>query len=168
MRGVIQKLYNDLLCARKRFGGRSIDMSTLELAIQIACEVHAGQHDKGGDAYILHPLRVMLRMSMEPTRIAAILHDVVEDSSCTLEDLKREGFSQEIVNAVDALTKREGENYLDFIRRAASHPIVGPVKRADLEDNLDLSRIKNPTDRDRERARRYQRALDLLTECGVP
>ena len=143
-------------------------MPTLERAIRIACKAHEGQRDKGGDAYILHPLRVMLRMSTEPTRIAAVLHDVVEDSSWSLEDLAREGFSQEVRNAVDALSRREGEDYLDFVRRAAADPVAAPVKRADLEDNLDLGRIEIPTDRDRERIRRYERALDLLTECGVP
>ncbi len=152
----------------RRIGRLAIAMSTLERAIQIACKAHEGQLDKGGDAYILHPLRAMLRMSTQPTRIAAVLHDVVEDSGCTLEDLAREGFSLEVRNAVDALTRREGEDYLHFVRRAAADPVAGPVKRADLEDNLDLGRIKNPTDRDRKRARRYERALDLLTECGVP
>lgn len=142
-------------------------MSTLERAIQIACEAHEGQYDKGGEAYILHPLRVMLRMHTEPTRIAAILHDVVEDSNFTFEDLNKNGFSEEVVSAVDALTKRKGEEYLDFVRRAAAHPIACLVKRADLEDNLNLSRIKNPSERDHERAHRYKQALGILAECEV-
>jgi GTP diphosphokinase / guanosine-3',5'-bis(diphosphate) 3'-diphosphatase len=143
-------------------------MSTLERAIQIACEAHAGQRDKAGEAYILHPLRLMLRMSTESERLAAVLHDVVEDSSFTLADLAAEGFAAEVVQAVDALSRRQEEDYLEFVRRAAAHPIAGPVKRADLEDNLDLTRIASPTDHDRERTDRYQRALDVLRECGVP
>lgn len=142
-------------------------MSTLERAIQIACEAHAGQCDKAGEVYVLHPLRVMLRMSTEAERIAAVLHDVVEDADVTLEDLAAEGFAPEVVHAVEALSKREGEDYLEFVRRAAAHPIAGRVKRADIEDNLDLTRIAAPTDRDRERAGRYERALQELAKYGV-
>ena len=91
-------------------------MSTLERAIGIACEAHAGQFDKGGEPYILHPLRLMLRMATEAERITAVLHDVVEDSQFTIEDLIAEGFAREIVNAVAALSKREGEDYIQFVR----------------------------------------------------
>lgn len=87
------------------------------------------------------------------------------DSSITLEDLAEEGFASEIVGAVEALTRREGEDYPEFVRRAAADPIAGPVKRADLEDNLDLTRIPSPSDR--ERTRRYQKALKILAEPGV-
>lgn len=139
-------------------------MATLERAIAIACEAHAGQVDKAGQPYILHPLRLMLRMSTEAERITAVLHDVVEDSQFTVEDLIVEGFALEVVRAVDALSRREGEEYMEFVRRASADPIAGPVKRADLEDNLDLTRILNPTDRDLERTRRYQRALEIFAE----
>lgn len=139
-------------------------MSTLERAIGIACEAHVGQVDKAGEPYILHPLRLMLRMANEAERIAAVLHDVVEDSQVTIEDLIAEGFAREIVYAVDALSRRDGEDYMDFVRRASGDPIARRVKRADLEDNLDLTRIRNLTDRDLERAHRYQCALEILVE----
>jgi GTP diphosphokinase / guanosine-3',5'-bis(diphosphate) 3'-diphosphatase len=139
-------------------------VSTLERAIAIACEAHAGQVDKAGQPYILHPLRLMLRMSTEAERITAVLHDVVEDSAFTLEDLMAERFALEVVRAVDALSRREGEEYMEFVRRAAADPIAGPVKRVDLEDNLDLTRIPNPSVRDLERMRRYQRALENFAE----
>jgi (p)ppGpp synthase/HD superfamily hydrolase len=139
-------------------------MSTLERAIRIACEAHAGQIDKAGEPYILHPLRLMLRMATEAERITAVLHDVVEDSPFTIEDLIAEGFAREIVHAVDALSRRKGEDYMQFVRRAAEDPIARRVKRADLEDNLDLTRFRKLTDRDLERAHRYHRALETLSE----
>lgn len=137
-------------------------MSTLERAIALAAEAHAGMVDKAGAPYILHPLRVMLRVADERARIAAVLHDVVEDTEWTLERLREEGFDPEVLAAVDALTRRNGEDYYDFCRRAAQHPIARIVKRADIEDNLDLSRIPDPSPEDHARIERYRRALDLL------
>jgi len=128
----------------------------------IAAEAHAGQTDKAGAAYILHPLRVMFRVLATEERIAAVLHDVVEDTPWTLEKLREEGFSEAVVAAVDALTRRAGETYDEFVARAATHPIGRAVKRADLEDNMDLSRLPHPTDADRARLERYRRALVLL------
>jgi GTP diphosphokinase / guanosine-3',5'-bis(diphosphate) 3'-diphosphatase len=123
-----------------------------------------GQVDKAGEPYILHPLRLMLRMAIEAERIAAVLHDVVEDSQVTIEDLIAEGFAREIVHAVDALSRREGEDYMEFVKRASEDPIARRVKQADLEDNLDLTRIRKPTDRELDRMHRYQRALEILAE----
>lgn len=116
-------------------------MSTLEKAIQIAAQAHAGQTDKAGEPYILHPIRVMLRVQIENERIAAILHDVVEDSPVTLEDLAREGFSKEVIEAVDSLTKKKGETRIEAAHRAAANPIAKVVKLADNAENMDLSRI---------------------------
>ena len=134
-------------------------MSTLERAITIAAEAHAGQLDKGGNPYILHPMRVMLRLDDPDARIVAVLHDVVEDSPWTLEQLSAEGFSTAVIDAVEAVTKRDGEEYDDFVRRAGRNAIGRMVKRADLEDNLDLSRVKEPGERDLERIEKYRRAL---------
>src|SRR5262245_28479422 len=137
-------------------------MSTLERAIEIAAKAHAGQLDKAGAPYILHPLRVMFRLQDPAARITAVLHDVVEDSSWTIEDLRAEGFDAPVLAAVDALTRRSGESYEDFVRRAGLHPIAYPVKLADLADNLDLSRIASPTERDEARIARYERAQAFL------
>lgn len=87
-------------------------MSTLERAIEIAAAAHAGVPDKAGNPYILHPLRVMMRVSSPAERVVAVLHDVVEDTSWTLQALAAEGFAPDVVAAVDALTKRDGENRL--------------------------------------------------------
>jgi len=134
-------------------------MTLLEKAISVALQAHAGARDKAGEPYILHPLRMMLKMKTEATRLAAVLHDVVEDSDWTLEDLREQGFPDEVVAAVDHLTRRPDEPYEDFVRRAADHPIALTVKQADLEDNLDQSRIVDPTDKDRARIARYEKAL---------
>jgi len=141
-------------------------LSDLTRAIVIAAEAHRGQVDKAGEAYILHPLRVMLRMRTEPERIAAVLHDLLEDTGWVPEQLRAEGFSEEVLRALDHLTRREGEGYLAFVRRAARDPVAWAVKRADLEDNMDLSRIPHPTEKDRARLERYRQALEILEKAG--
>lgn len=141
-------------------------MSTLDKAIRIAAEVHEGQRDRYGSAYILHPIRVMMRVDSEVEKIAAILHDVVEDSDWTLADLQREGFSDEVVTAVDCLTKRDEQNepYMAYIDRVLTNPVAIKVKLADLEDNMDLTRIAIMTERDPERLTRYHQAWRKLQE----
>jgi (p)ppGpp synthase/HD superfamily hydrolase len=137
---------------------------TLDHAIVLATAAHATQTDKAGRPYIDHPLRVMARLSDPDARIAAVLHDVVEDTDWTLERLRAEGFSEAVLAGLEAVTKREreGESYEDFVRRAAAHPIGRLVKRADLQDNLDPTRIAHPTDHDRARFEKYRRALAIL------
>lgn len=137
-------------------------MSTLGRAIAIAADAHAGQLDRAGAPYVLHPLRVMDASESEVERMVAVLHDVVEDSAWTLDGLRAEGFSEEVVSAIDAVSRREGEPYMEFVERAAAHPLGARIKRADLLDNLDPSRISNPTAEDYERLHRYLRALALL------
>lgn len=137
-------------------------MSTLESAIAVAAKAHEGQTDKAGEPYILHPLRVMLRLTSIEDMITAILHDVVEDSDITFEDLRSKGFSEQIIEAINLVTKKPGESYDDFIRRAASNPIARRVKLADLKDNCRLSRIKNPTDDDLKRIKKYRRAIRMI------
>jgi (p)ppGpp synthase/HD superfamily hydrolase len=138
-------------------------MSTLERAIAIAAEGHAGVKDKAEQPYILHPLRVMQAVTTTEERIVAILHDVVEDcDGWTLDRLRYEGFSDAVLAGVDSVTKRDNEDYFEFVTRAAQDPIGRKVKRADLLDNLDESRIAHPTDKDRDRLAKYRDALALL------
>ena len=137
-------------------------MATLERAIAIAAAAHAGQVDKAGAPYILHPLRVMMAVTTIEERIAAVLHDVVEDTDWTLERLAAEDFSPAVLRAVDALTRREGEDYESYVRRAARDPIGRRVKIADLEDNSDLTRIERPTERDFARVEKYLRAMEWV------
>ena len=137
-------------------------MSTLERAISIAAEAHAGQVDKAGQPYILHPLRVMLRVSTEEERIAAVLHDVVEDTTVTLEQLATEGFSKSILTAVKALTKLPGESRMEAASRAAVNSLARTVKLADNSENMDLSRIAAPTEKDFARLKEYEQVRALL------
>jgi (p)ppGpp synthase/HD superfamily hydrolase len=137
-------------------------MSTLERAIEIAAGAHAGQFDKAGQPYILHPLRVMLRVTSAHERMAAVLHDVVEDTPVSLQQLVAEGFAPEVVTAVEALTKRPGESRIDAARRAAANPVAREVKLADNAENMDLSRIENPTERDFARLKEYKAVRAIL------
>lgn len=137
----------------------------LEEAISLALSAHSGQRDKGGNPYILHPLRVMSRMVGEDHQIAAVLHDVVEDGDVDLVDIVGQ-FGTEIADAVDALTRRDGEDYMAFIDRCAVNPIAAKVKMADLEDNMDLSRIRSPlTPADYQRHAKYERAKERLAQA---
>lgn len=106
----------------------------LDKAIRIAAKAHEGQMDKAGQPYILHPLRVMFMRRNETERICAVLHDVIEDSDITIEYLRKKGFAEEVLSALDALTKRENENYDDFISRVIENKTACKVKLADLSD----------------------------------
>ena len=140
-------------------------MSTLERGVAIAAEAHAGQVDKAGSPYLLHPLRMMLNVATREEQIVAVLHDVCEDCpGWTFDRLREEGFSEAILAAIDAVTKREGETYFDFVRRAAGNPIAKQVKLADLRDNCDLSRIASPTEADLRRIEKYREAIALIDE----
>jgi len=138
-------------------------MSTLERAIVIAVEAHSGQVDKAGSPYILHPLRVMLSLQSNDERIVGVLHDVCEDCpGWDFDRLRDEGFSQIVIDALRSVTKIEGEQYEAFVLRASRNRVGKAVKMADLVDNSDISRIAEPTERDRKRIAKYERALALL------
>lgn len=138
-------------------------MATYKRALTIATEAHFGQTDKAGADYILHPIRVSNAVDGEAAKIVALLHDVVEDCPCwSLERLREESFGDEIIAAIDAVTRRAEESYEAFVRRAASHPLGRIVKIADLRDNMDHSRLTDVTAEDEERLARYARALDMI------
>jgi (p)ppGpp synthase/HD superfamily hydrolase len=138
-------------------------MATLERAIEIASQAHAGQVDKGGADYIGHPLRVMEMCETEEQKIVGVLHDVVEDSDWTFEMLEEEGFAPAIIEALKCVTKlSEGEDYDDFISRVMINPLAVKVKLYDIEDNLDVSRLDSLTDADVARCKKYLNARDRL------
>ncbi len=139
-------------------------MPTLEDAIALAVEAHRGQRDKAGQTYILHPLRVMMRLETEAEQMAAILHDVVEDTPYTLERLRELGYPEEVLGALDCLTKREGESYEAFIERVRPHPLARRVKLADLEDNMDVRRLPSVGPKETERLARYRAAWARLKQ----
>ncbi len=137
--------------------------SLLEKAIAIATEAHSGKKDRYSAPYILHPLRVMARVKSNVEKTVAILHDVVEDTDWTLEDLKKEGFPAEILEALDSVTKRGGEDYDHFVERSAANRVGRAVKIADLEDNMDLRRLHEMSEKDCSRMQRYLKAWHRLT-----
>lgn len=139
-------------------------MSDLEKAIEIAFNAHVGQVDKAGQPYILHPLRLMLQFLNEEERIVAVLHDVVEDSELTIDDLSVRGFSKSVVLAIECLSKKESENYNDFILRLSKNKLATKIKIEDLKDNLDITRIECIREKDLSRVGKYHRALMLLLE----
>ncbi len=133
-------------------------MATLERAILIASQAHQGQTDHMGMPYILHPFRVMLTTQTPSEMTVAVLHDVVEDTDWTLEDLAKEGFSQEVLLAVDVLTHRDEDSYEQYIEKVRHNSLAVSVKLADLKDNMNITRIKNLQDKDLERMKRYHKA----------
>lgn len=147
-------------------------MATFETALQIALDAHAGQVDMDGAAYITHPLRIVNAVEGNDARIVAILHDVVEDSTTTLDDLRSAGFSEDILSAVECLTRRRGMLYADYVVRCKGHRLARQVKLADLEDNGRLDRCIVRVEqvvRDLARIHRYTLSykflMDQLTEA---
>lgn len=139
-------------------------MATLEKAIEIAVKAHAGQTDKAGRPYILHPLWLMHQFEDMDAMMVAVLHDAVEDSSLTLADLSGEGFLPRIVDAVDAITNREEESYEAYIQRVQAHPIALRVKLADLEHNMDIRRMTQIHQRDLARLEKYHKTWKKLSQ----
>ncbi len=131
-------------------------------AKEIAQQAHANQVDKSGAPYIKHPLRIMDSMDTVEEKIVAVLHDAVKDSDLSLTSLVELGFSKEIVAAIDAITKRPQEDYEVYLNRVISNAIALKVKIADMLDNMDMSRIRQPTEKDYKRLKKYQETLPRL------
>lgn len=140
---------------------RELKQNKLEKALEIALDAHRGQTDKAGEIYILHPIRVMQSVEGRDEKVVALLHDVVEDSGKTFEDLEEE-FSEDIVSSVKYLTKREDETYLGFIERAKKNEVARRVKIADIQDNLDARRLGKLDEDDIRRMEKYSRSLKKL------
>jgi len=134
----------------------------LEKAIELAVESHSGQKDKGGSPYILHPLRLMMKMDNVSEMIVAVLHDVVEDTVLTLDHLKEKGFSERELSAIDHLTRRKRESYTKFIKRVKEDPIAVRVKLVDIEDNLDIKRLNMLTKKAIKRLKKYRKSRKHL------
>lgn len=135
----------------------------IEQAISIALKAHKGKLDKGGNPYILHPLRVMYCMDTPEEKIVALLHDVVEDSGFTIQQLKEKGFPEKVLKAVALLTKTENQEYENYISAIRKNPLATKVKLADLRDNMNLTRLKKITQEDKQRMKKYKGAYKLLT-----
>lgn len=138
-------------------------MNNYELALKIATEAHKGQVDKAGVPYINHPLTVASLVDTEEEKIVALLHDTIEDTSITEQDLIDYGFPNEIVKAVKLLTHNKNVPYMDYVAKIKDNELARKVKIADLTHNSDLSRLKEITDKDKKRYKKYQKALLYLT-----
>lgn len=139
-------------------------MNLLEKAIGLALRVHQGQRDRYGRPYILHPLHVMLQMDSEREMIAAVLHDVVEDSDTTLDDLRAEGFPADVLEAVRLMTHDKGAvSYEAYVNRLRPNNTARKIKLADLEHNMDIRRMDRVRSEDVERLEKYRRAWETLT-----
>lgn len=136
----------------------------LEKALQIATDAHLYQVDKAGVPYIFHPIRISNRCSTDDERIVALLHDTIEDTEVTAEYLLMEGFPRNIVDAILSVTRNEDENYEDFIKRSRLNPIGRQVKLHDLEDNMDITRLNELTEKDLYRLNKYIKAYKYLKE----
>ncbi len=130
----------------------------LASAIAIAATAHQHQLDKTNQPYILHPLRMMMRGKTPTEKIVAVLHDVVEDTDWTLDQLAAAGFPPDIITAIDCLSRRPTETYDQFMDRVLTNPLATQVKLYDLEDNMDTTRLVTLTDKDWERLQRYHKA----------
>ena len=132
-------------------------------AIKLAYKAHKDQYDKAGLPYINHPLHLAESMDDEYTTIVALLHDVVEDTDITLDDLAKE-FPKEVIDALKLLTHQKSIPYMDYVAKIKTNDIARAVKIADLKHNSDLTRLDNITDKDLERIKKYQEALELLKD----
>ena len=141
-------------------------MATLERALQIAVKAHAGQTDKSGAAYIFHPIRVMMRCTSPEAKIVALLHDVVEDTDVSFEDLTAEGFTAEVLSALRLLTHAPEVPYENYIQSLVGNQIATEVKIADLEDNMDIRRLQTVDERTSARLRKYLAAHRTLTRLA--
>ena len=137
--------------------------SMVNLALSIARQAHEGQLDKAGVDYIKHPIYVASQVETEEEKAVALLHDVLEDSSVTAEELLIAGLPETVVTTVQVLTKQTGQDYQTYLQAVKSNPLACRVKLADLKHNSDLSRLTSITEKDRERLKKYKKAIDFLS-----
>ena len=137
--------------------------SMLELALSIAMEAHRGQFDKAGIDYIEHPIYVASQVDTEEEKAVALLHDVIEDSPVSAEGLLQAGLPETVVTAVQVLTKKKEQDYQTYLETVKKNPLARLVKLSDLKHNSDLSRLSSITEKDRERLKKYKKAIDFLS-----
>ena len=141
---------------------KNMKQSQSEKAYEIAKKAHLGQIDKAGEDYIKHPEKVASFVNSDEEKAVAYLHDVIEDTELTLEDLREYGFSEGVLKAVDVITKKKGQDYQTYLNSVKENKLARVVKLADLRHNSDLTRLINITEKDIERKEKYQKAIDFL------
>ena len=133
-------------------------------ALQISFYAHKNQVDKSNLPYVYHPFHVAEQMKDETSTIVALLHDVVEDTNMTLEDIEKQGFSKEVIDALKCMTHEDNIDYEEYIKNIAMNPIAIKVKLADIEHNMDTNRLNAITDKDLERVKKYKKCYKYLIE----
>ena len=139
------------------------EQSMVDLALSIATQAHEGQLDKAGVDYIEHPIYVASQVDTEEEKAVALLHDVIEDSPVSAEELLIAGLPEEVVTAVQVVTKKKEQDYQTYLETVKKNPLARVVKLADLKHNSDLSRLSSITEKDRERLKKYKKAIDFLS-----
>ena len=132
-------------------------------ALMLAFDAHKDQTDKSGMPYVFHPFHLAESMTDEISTVCALLHDVIEDTDITFDDLLSHGFPIEVIEILKLLTHKDGMDYMDYVRNIAKNPIARAVKLADLKHNSDLTRLDTPTEWDLRRQNKYIEALKILT-----
>ena len=139
------------------------EQSMVDLALSIARKAHEGQLDKAGVDYIEHPIYVASQVDTEEEKAVALLHDVIEDSPVSAEGLLQAGLPETVVTAVQVLTKKKEQDYQTYLETVKKNPLARVVKLADLKHNSDLSRLSSITEKDKERLKKYKKAIDFLS-----
>lgn len=139
------------------------EQSMVDLALSIARKAHEGQLDKAGVDYIEHPIYVASQVDTEEEKAVALLHDVIEDSPVSAEGLLQAGLPETVVTAVQVLTKKKEQDYQTYLETVKKNPLARLVKLSDLKHNSDLSRLSSITEKDRERLKKYKKAIDFLS-----
>ena len=139
------------------------EQSMVDLALSIARKAHEGQLDKAGVDYIEHPIYVASQVDTEEEKAVALLHDVIEDSPVSAEELLQAGLPETVVTAVQVLTKKKEQDYQTYLETVKKNPLARVVKLADLKHNSDLSRLSSITEKDKERLKKYKKAIDFLS-----
>ena len=132
-------------------------------AMKLIYEKHNGQLDKSGLPYVYHPLHVAESMEDENATLVALLHDIVEDTDMTFEELEKLNFNREVIEALKLLTHEEGVEYFDYIKRISTNELAVKVKLADLKHNSDLTRLNQVTEKDLQRVEKYKKSIAYLT-----
>lgn len=134
-------------------------------ALSLCFEAHKDQVDKSGLPYVFHPFHLAMEMTDELSTVVALLHDVIEDTDYTLQDLENMGFPPAVLDAIDLMTHREGVPYMEYVAAIQTNPLARIVKMADLRHNSNIARVDNPTEKDYARVEKYRQAMALLEQA---
>ena len=133
-------------------------------ALKLCFEAHKEQKDKSGMPYVFHPFHLAEQMTDEATTVVALLHDVVEDTNTTFEDLEKQGFDEEIISALRLLTHNDDTPYMDYVAEIKNNKIATAVKLADLRHNSDLTRLDVVDEKALKRKEKYEKAIKFLED----